>query len=510
MVPPEVSAVSRAPRRPRSCVIDRVVVDERAAPAAPAGVALGQHRQHRGEILARERAIGPGAAEAGEERVLAPFARGDFGDDLLRQDVERLLGEREAIELAAADAVEQRCAFDELVARQREEAAFGRAVDGVAGAADALQEARDRTRRAELADEIDVADVDAELERGGGDERLKLAVLQPLLGLESQLLGEAAVMRAHMLGAETVGELARGALGHAPRVDEDERGAMRLDELGEAGVDLLPDLARHHRLERRQRHLDLQIAGAAMAGVDDAASGRGSALGAGADEEMRHLLDRLLRCREADAEQRVAAKRGEALQREREMRAALVGRHRMDLVDDHRARRRQHLPPGFRSQQHVERFGRGDDDMRRRAAHAVALRRRRVAGAHPGADVDIGEPLRGKRLADAGERRHEIFLHVVGERLQRRDVDDLRLVRQAAGQALAHQRIDGSEKGGERLARAGGRGDQHMFARLDRGPSLGLRRRRRREAASEPGGDRWVEDRGWVQRATWESATVRK
>ena len=77
----------------------------------------------------------------------------------------------------------------------------------MAGAADALQEGRDRARRAELADEVDVADVDAELERGGGDQRLQLAGLEPLLGVEALLLGQAAVMGGDLVLAEPLGEL---------------------------------------------------------------------------------------------------------------------------------------------------------------------------------------------------------------------------------------------------------------------------------------------------------------
>ena len=77
----------------------------------------------------------------------------------------------------------------------------------MAGAADALQEARDRARRAELADQIDVADVDAELERGGRDQRLQLAALEPLLGVEPLFLGEAAVVRGDMLLAEPLRQL---------------------------------------------------------------------------------------------------------------------------------------------------------------------------------------------------------------------------------------------------------------------------------------------------------------
>ena len=71
------------------------------------------------------------------------------------------------IEFAAVDAVDQRCAFDKIVARQRKQAALGRAVDRMSRAADPLQEAGDGTGRADLADEVDLADIDAELQRGG-------------------------------------------------------------------------------------------------------------------------------------------------------------------------------------------------------------------------------------------------------------------------------------------------------------------------------------------------------
>ena len=65
-------------------------------------------------------------------------------------------------------------------------------------------------------------------------QHLELAVLQALLGLVPQLLRHAAVMRHHLLGAEQLGQVARGALRHAPRVDEHERRAMRRREVGEA------------------------------------------------------------------------------------------------------------------------------------------------------------------------------------------------------------------------------------------------------------------------------------
>ena len=90
-----------------------------AAPAAPRGEAFRQHAHHRREILPRQRAVGRGTAHERVELVLVPFARGHFGDDLLGQHVERLLRDGEPVELAAADAVEQRRALHQLVAGQR-------------------------------------------------------------------------------------------------------------------------------------------------------------------------------------------------------------------------------------------------------------------------------------------------------------------------------------------------------------------------------------------------------
>src|SRR5579871_2697008 len=117
-------------------------------------------------------------------------------------------------------------------------------------ASNALQEGVDRARRAQLAHQVDIADVDAELQRGCGNERFELASLETLLGVEPALLGEAAVMSHHVLCAESLRQLARDALREPPRIHEHERAAMLADELREPIVELSPHLARHDGLER--------------------------------------------------------------------------------------------------------------------------------------------------------------------------------------------------------------------------------------------------------------------
>ena len=252
-----------------------------------------------------------------------------------------------------------------------------------------------------------------ELERGGRHQGLEFAALQPLFGGEPELLRHAAVMSGDGLFAETVGELARDAFGHAPGVDEHQRRAVVLDELGQARVNVLPHLVRHHRLERRSRNFQTQIAPTLVPRVDDRDLCRRRAIRCGAGEKMGDGFDRILRSREADALQAVAAQGCEPLERKREMGAAFVRRDGMDFVHDHRPGVREHRAPGLRAEQHVKRFRRRHEDMRRAAAHPLALGDGRVPRSDPGADIDIGKPAPAELFPDAGQRRLEIFMDVV-------------------------------------------------------------------------------------------------
>ena len=95
------------------------------------------------------------------------------------------------------------------------------------GAADALHQPRGALRRADIDDEIDVAPVDAEIERGGADHAaqfarrhrvLDLAALRDVERAVMQRDGEAVVVHAP--------QILEQHLGLAAGVDEHQRGLV--------------------------------------------------------------------------------------------------------------------------------------------------------------------------------------------------------------------------------------------------------------------------------------------
>ena len=414
-----------------------------------------------------------------------------------------------------------------------------------------LEAARHRLRRLDLDHQIDRAHVDPQLERRGRDQAGQLPRLQHLLDHQPLLVRERAVVRAgdldglRVVGQALIGQLIqplRQALRTAAVVDEDDRRRVLPDERQELGVDRRPDrslcgsrvevgVARgsiearvapvapllrgrvgvRHVLDRDD---DLQVQILAHPGVDDLA------LPVGSDQEGGDPLERALRRRQADALNQTTAPRLlrfasgagavraglllmrsdqmlQPLQRQRQVRAALRLRDGVDLVDDHR------LDPGEdlvrpRAHHQVQRLGRRDQDVRRLSQHRLALALRRVARSQPDRD----------RRPHTPKRRAQVALHVVGERLERRDVDDPNPLPQRLGvlplpvlarRGAPRERVDPPQERRQRLARSRRRADQRVRAGRDRRPALGLRGRGRLERGLEPAPNRRRERRQRVR-----------
>ncbi len=168
------------------------------------------------------------------------------------------------------------------------------------------------------------------------------------------------------------------------------------------------------------------------------------------------------------------------------MRAALGARHRMDLVDNDRARTAEHPASAHTRQQNVQRLGRRDQDVRSLAQHPGARRRRRVARAHPDSDLREFLPLRFEARAQLGERLLEVALHVVAERLERRDVENLDGVRKRRLESAHDELVQLPHERRERFSCPRWSEDQRMLAARDRRPPQPLRLARRPESFGKP------------------------
>ena len=109
----------------------------------------------------------------------------------------------------------------------------------------------------------------------------------------------------------------------------------------------------------------------------------------------------------------------------------------------------------------------------------------------------ISRPRSPRHLQNLAQRAFEVFLDVVAQSLQRRDVEHFGAVVQIAGQRLADQAVDAGEKRGQSLARAGRGGDQRRASGQDVRPALLLRLGRRAELAGQtiPATSGWAQAR---------------
>ena len=176
-------------------------------------VAAGEHVEHVLELLAREVAERPGPADEVVELVDRDLLLGADGDDLLGEHVERVARDARLLDQPLLHAPDDDGRLEQIGPELREDAALGRLVQAMAGAADPLEPAGDRLRRLDLDDQVDRAHVDAELERGRGDEARDVAALQQLLDLDALLARERPVVGARDLAPPP----ARSGAGRAAR-----------------------------------------------------------------------------------------------------------------------------------------------------------------------------------------------------------------------------------------------------------------------------------------------------
>jgi hypothetical protein len=205
--------------------------------------------------------------------------------------------------------------------------------------------------------------------------------------------------------AEALTQLVGQALGQAPGVHEDQGGVVLSDEGGDPVEHVSHLLAGGDRLQLPLGQLEGQVEVAAVAGVDDR-TGLGGGLPA---EHPGQQLDRPLRGRQPDALGPGVGGPLEPLEGQRQVRAALVARRGVDLVDDHRLDRAQHLAAAGGGDHEVQRLGGGDEEVGRAADHVGPLAGRGIARADAHRQVRRREAQFGGDLGDLPQGPLQVF-----------------------------------------------------------------------------------------------------
>ena len=340
-------------------------------------------------------------------------------DDVLGQHVEAGRPRRIAVELARLDGFEGGERFQHLEAVGRRDHGAAGLVQPVVGAADALHQAAHALGRAHLDHEVDVAPVDAEIERGGRHHGAQLAGGHRRLDLAALLDGERAVMQAdRQVLLVDAPQPVEHQLGLGARVHEHDRGLVLADDVVDLGHRVMAHVAAPRQALLGVDDADDRLrAGLALHDLDLVLDG----------QELRHGRRIGDRGRQAD-EAHLRRQGGDARQAKRQVMAALAGGEGMQLVDDHAAEAGEELHGVGVAQQQRQRFRRGHQEIGRPLALAQAPALRRVAGAAFGAH----------RQRHLGDRHLEVAADVGGQRLQGRDVERVQLaLALLVGQILA-------------------------------------------------------------------------
>jgi len=431
----------------RQPVVDAVPRDARAqrrvADAADALEAARQHRQHgfpcaRGQVCVRIC-----LPDEPVERIGIPRLHGDGREHLLGQHVQRVARGGRLLDIPRAHPGRDGCRLHEVLAMRRVDAPATRLPDHVARPPDALEPLAHALGRLELDDEVHHADVDAQFQRPRADQRGKPPCLEVFFHLAPRLARHAAVVRAdgplradgkhaavardaarrQRLGAARRDflrtfrrnlrvEPVRGPLRQPAIVGEDERGAVAHHVAQHLRDNGRPDGRAGQVAEILHRRHDLQVERLPVTRVHDshgpgcwrslslpgprspgcacrfAVRQRVERL---TPQEPRGLLQRAHGCGQPDALDASTGEVFEPFEAQREMHSALLPDESVDFVHDDRPHGLEHIAGARAGQDQVERFRRGDEDVRRLAHHRLAGRGRGVARAH-------GDVQRRKRL----------------------------------------------------------------------------------------------------------------
>ena len=331
----------------------------------------GDEIDHGVEVCARQCGVGGGSRHLGIEFVAEERLAAGAAEDVLREHVERTDAQWRRILRVLGDSVERGAALEHFETVGRNEHAFRRFVHAVIGAADALENARSAFRRADIDHQIDVAPVDAEIERRGANHSAQPAARHRRFDLAALRNVERTVMqRDGQIVVIDVPELLKDRFRLAAGVDENQRSLMRHDET----VDFIERVPRRvpgpGQPLARVEHGD--VGRRARVGYDEIGDHLPRRAAALRHHETRELSGLGHGRRETDAGE-VFRNAKQASEAERKQVAALRRDQRMQLIEDHALERAEQIRRVRGRKQQRQLLRRRQQNLRRIAALALAF-----------------------------------------------------------------------------------------------------------------------------------------
>ena len=249
----------------------------------------GQVVEHREEVLLREIVERVRSPREFERLVDAPALLEGHRHERLGEHVERIVRDLHPIDPVVVGGLRQGRAFHQVPRFEGDHAAGRGLAICMARPSDSLESLRDGLRRADLHDQVDVPNVDAELEGRRGDGGFELPLFELLFHVQAGDLRQGAMVRLQVLHAPLL-EPERDVFRPASRVREDEGRAMIVDQAAEEVVH--PSVRDLHRDRGDVAHgtQDRQIEGFPGVDLDDVHVAYLAVREPG--EELRLLFDR--------------------------------------------------------------------------------------------------------------------------------------------------------------------------------------------------------------------------
>ena len=284
-----------APPRFHASIYD-IPMQVRPPPPFSRGRTFCEHLQDLAVPFARQAPIRVRTLDEIEHLVFPVFSRRTLRYDLLAQHVQRPFRDGQRVERSVLECAYQRHALDQFVPRQRKQPPLWRASNGMPRSADSLEQHANRARGADLAHQVDRADVDAQLEGCRRYAEFHVPLFELHFCVSPPLVRHASVVGDHMILPQLLRKLMRQAFDESAGVHEQQGRAVLIGQFGYAVERAVPQLMRRYRSEFVfLRHLDGEVDFSGVSGIDDQALGRAVfADVVRPDEESSHLIDGFL------------------------------------------------------------------------------------------------------------------------------------------------------------------------------------------------------------------------